>query len=441
MPYELLEKYVLKAKEDLSVPPTQIKSSIPKQFVYGDLHANALKLVRVFMQTGLLVLSDQDYGELYSIYSKLNKFQTLKSEEEAKLFIEYRNLFITILQRAQPQKAAVYTHVILLGDVIYDRGPSNQAIIAMLDFIEKLYGFSPFTIIYSNHDHTLTEHTLKLSKTTLSSKHFSSLARSAYLDELAEKILAPNNSAVPIVSLHHYAKWLKIIDYQVGLDKNNRKKIIISTHAPSSLKCIYKLAHHLQVDIPEFQKINQDLFLEVLTTTIDKINAKFKTYLERPEEIPIEARHAITRFIWRRMKDVPLDENIEKLPVEVLFFHGHDGGSPLSNKQKRAVGFDNQLGKCDIQLAENLIALTRAPRADQYFLEPERYENMKKLQERSPLKPSPNSLLPDIKPRAVKFSASSSQVFFMNEKNSVKKRLVRERCFENPLPKSISASP
>ena len=288
----------------------------------GDLHGNALRLIYILIEEGILELSRASYLKLYDIYHIPTGSLTAKDLNEFELSIEASSVN---LDRS----------ITLLGDELCDRGNNDYFTLLLL---KKLFKAGlDIEIILSNHS---AEFIKNFSTETFIGKHIWS--NTAYesigisltnMHSLVERGLITEQKIRQMIQECYYP-MLKLVSYT----KESERLLSIYTHAPVGLETIQALAKVF--DLPY-----QDVSASALTSTIDVINTHFQELLYSNKladlllhEIynqalkgPISSINKVDidtplrRVIWNRMlgHELQIAPNPNPSNLELNFVHGH----------------------------------------------------------------------------------------------------------------------
>lgn len=366
---------------------------LPKKqdhFTLGDLHANALNLIRFLIDKEVIKdIEQEDYNDLCDAYLRLNQLTSIlpgskiitrkgevaglaakrKPEIEAAL-----NAFITILDEA---KWLTRPHLLirLLGDMVSDRGANDYL---MLFVLKRMVQHDiPVEIVLSNHDLDFLINLPALDDEKIDNKTMPGYPRSSkfgksflgllYLlklgivekrsvNELIDKVYLPN---------------LKIMSYSIHKKEDDYNIVNVNTHGVPDLILISDIANLMlnkKVDV-------KSLLVEAnLISTIDQINEVFdKIKADRTKLVAFVKKHRedkdspIHKLVWRRYealnpeqdeankedkKDSKKEDELE--PEYYLFFrHGHDTNDDVNKALNKApyikyLCLDNDAGKHEL---------------------------------------------------------------------------------------------
>lgn len=314
-------------------PP--VKKQDSRHLSLGDLHGNALKLIYILVEEGVLELDEARYKLLRDIYST----------EVNQLTAEQLGSFQEIIKHAQvnPEKA-----ITLIGDELADRGNNDYFTLLVL---KKLHDSKVnLNILLSNHSAEFIRdydnpHFTGFYNLTLGQGQ--SLARMQFL--IGKGLI--NEAEVRAIIKDCYIPKVKAISYTLSPDGD----ITLFSHAPIGLETIQALAK--KFNLPYNDKTPKQLI-----NTIDSINAVIERLFTRKQLSALidgEGYHAdphspvppnskpLQRLIWNRVVGNELiTETNSRIKINFVHEHIGDGeilknGQPLPSHQN----LDNSWGK------------------------------------------------------------------------------------------------
>lgn len=315
----------------------QVLPDRSKHVSMGDMHGNALRLIYILIEEGVIKLDSRRYNTLRSIYTTPAFGLTQGQLAKFKAIIEAAEI--------NTEKA-----VVLIGDELADRGSNDY--FTLLVF-KKLHDSQlNFEIILSNHGAEFIRDFEK--------KEFTGIPR--FLGNQGQSLtnmhvlikggLIQEKEVRDIVE-HCYKPRVKAISYTLS----EKGELTLFTHAPVGLETVRGLAN-------KFNLLYDDRSLKQLIRTIDTINNKIECLLsERKLSVFIDEegyvgpdypippyKQPLQRLFWNRVIG---NELITKTSggVPVNFVHGHIGdeairreGKVLSSHQN----LDNSWGKAPL---------------------------------------------------------------------------------------------
>ena len=338
---------------DLLTPPASIATSeagaSSVRISTGDLHGNAMKLIYILIQQGILSLAARDdYNELFRIYRK--GVNSLTQDDIEK----YRD----IIEQATIDKTRSLT---IIGDELADRGNNDYYTLVVL---KKLHESGlPFDIMISNHSFEFLND-FYASHGNMFGQHNLVGAQALSLVNLSSLIKKSQSEGydidIPDMVSSAYLPHLKAISYSVSPDLES---ITLYSHAPVGFETIKALAKEYKVTY------NDSTILD-LTETIDAINTEFHKRLamgdmyarSNPKEYvsnDTPLKYPLYRLIWNRSRN-QIDVRPQclgrkdSLPYDVRFVHGHIGAQALLSLSSH-INLDNELGK------DNSLASLKSP--------------------------------------------------------------------------------
>lgn len=222
--------------------------------ILGDLHGNAIKLIYILIQEGLLSINETQYKILAHIYNQPP--ETLTTEELTQ--------FKEILDSASIIGEA---SLILLGDTLADRGMNDY--FTLLVYKKLIMSETILLkIIFSNHDlEFITQYEIGLDQPnqTLFKDEHANFGRS--LINMQQLLTSKKLELTEIEHLiqYYYLPYLNLIDADDIQDKEGSDTVIYS-HTPITPNTILELMMQFKINLAE----GDSLFF-----TIKKINAYF----------------------------------------------------------------------------------------------------------------------------------------------------------------------
>lgn len=302
---------------DLNQCPRVINSAA-KHVSLGELHGNALKLLYVLIEEGILELKDPaHYEQLRDIYSRGMLLTT------SDLL-----LFRSILADSTVKNNKAIT---LIGDELADRGTNDYLTLLVL---KKLHSSAVnIDILLSNHSAEFIRDYAKPQFTGRYNLRPGQGQSLASMQWLISRGLVSEDEIREIVELC-YQPMVKAISYTLS----PQGELTVFTHAPTGLEMIKALAK-------KFNLAYSDNSARELIKTIDRINAKVaELFLSKQLSALIDAegsadmncpispeRQPLHRLIWNRVVG---DELLTTTAsgMNVHFVHGHIGANALRKK-------------------------------------------------------------------------------------------------------------
>lgn len=300
---------------DLGELPRQLPKQC-RQFSHvsiGDMHGNALKLIYILIEEGILELHEKKtYFELHRIY------------KEHPLTQKNLERFKTILDEASIK---ISRSITLIGDLLADRGNNDYFTLLIL---EKLFeSHLDIDITLSNHDLEFIrnyEHSTFTGQSILMPEYRRSLNN--LLNYIQTGIIQEEN--VRDIMDICYIHMLKAITYTVSTDGN----LSLFMHAPVGLETIEAIAQKL--NIPYQEETIQSLIhtINIINHTIQcKLHNKELTALIDEENGyddanlgPISLKKPLTRLLWNRFMGTEVRTQPRKGNYRINLVSGHIGG-------------------------------------------------------------------------------------------------------------------
>jgi hypothetical protein len=300
----------------------------------GDIHGNALKLIYVLIEEGVLKLSDDNDGTAADKYRILREiyFKPVNSLTEGDL-----GLFQKIINNASVSNAKAVT---LIGDELADRGSNDYFTLLVL---KKLKNANVnIDIILSNHSVEFLkdyERTIFSGRADLGSGQAQSLAN---MRQLIARGLIQEDDIRRMVD-EFYKPMVKGIGYTLAPNGD----LNIFTHAPIGLETIQALARKFDIPYSDQNPVE-------LIETIDAINIKIQTQFGEKnlaaliaqegstspyEPVPPQT-HPLHRLVWNRNFG---NELLTKPSGDFIvnFIHGHVGDNPVLQNGRGILSHQN----------------------------------------------------------------------------------------------------
>ena len=334
-----LSVLIAKREADIAVCPEPL--AIEAGYVHisiGDLHANAMKLIYVLIEEGILKLDSEQYNKLYKIYSM--KASDLRKED----IDEFRS----VLDSAPLNNSKT---LMLIGDELSDRGSNDFFMLLMIKKLSKARVH--VEILLSNHGADFI-YKLYGKKASI---HSSTTGSNDNMRLLVARKIITDIEINQIVN-EYYFPMIRALSYSIS----NKRALTLYSHAPIGLETVEVLAEILSVFYDDTDQLS-------LMRTIDAINARIQQLLNsallddilKNDELAVFASdHFISghpiplcspfyRLIWNRELGEELRMESKNGSFKVTDVHGHIGEEPLKDKDGslRATHqcLDNHFGK------------------------------------------------------------------------------------------------
>lgn len=322
----------------------------------GDLHGNALKLIYILIEEGVLELNEADYKKLRDIYQDPFCIDPKYQGRRLNAIDENIKEFKRIISNAQVNQACAIT---LIGDELADRGNNDYFTLLVLQRLKE--ADVDIDIMISNHSvefirnfqlgYVNTGLYSILPDQTPSLGNMSRLMNVAVPDGTRPDGTRPegtiqtrpliDSTEVRKIVDETYKPMVKAIGYT--LDSNDQ--ITIYSHAPIGLETIKALAQKFNIEYKD--RTSKDLF-----STIDKINEYIGERLnanqlaqlfdqelyqksrERVKDNP--TRFPLDRLTWNRALGNELEVETSG-GLKVKFVHGHIGEGVIRKNNKQVL--------------------------------------------------------------------------------------------------------
>ena len=326
----------LVARDDPNIEqyPTRLNDQAAPHVSIGDMHGNALKLIYILIEEGVLELKKEEYERLMGIYYKSTDSLDASEIEDFKRIINNATV-------------NTQTAVTLIGDELADRGKNDYFTLLVL---QKLHNSNvDLDIMISNHSAEFIREfdTTFKGVPQLGDGQGASLVNMHAL--LTKGLIKDDDIRGMVVDC--YIPRVKAIGYTMSKDQ---KEITLFTHAPVGLETVEALAK--QYDVPYLEGTAIEL-----RDTIDAINKKVREHFEAKKltakiedkkdntdetRKPIPITAPFRRLIWNRLVGSELRTQTST-GLEVKFVHGHVGSdwSNYVSAPTSHTNLDNDFGK------------------------------------------------------------------------------------------------
>lgn len=316
---------------DLSNYPTEIIHHPPeKELTFGDMHGNALKLIYLLVQNGVMNLKADQYNSLRSIYNKKNNELELKDIE----------VFEAILNSTTYNPCAL---VRLIGDELADRGNNDLFTLLVMRALAK--NKVPFRITLSNHS-VIALKQFHQEKNDRQNRLIQGQQNS--VDQMWALLEQPElktykEKALSIVD-NIYKPSLCLIDYNI-MGERPHQSLTLFTHAPVGLETIQAIADKFQIRY-------EDSSIESLTKCIDAINERaFQAFQNQtftrdyfdPDLYQNDNSSPFAKLFWGRKLEGFNHQPMGQFKVQMV--HGHVGPDDEQTRHYLLTNLDNNLGK------------------------------------------------------------------------------------------------
>ncbi len=321
-----------------------------KHVALGDLHGNALKLIYVMIEEGVLKLHDDNPPGL----SARAKYMRLRDIYELGVDVLSKHdigKFKTIID-----EASVYTNkaVTLIGDEVADRGNNDYFTLLVLKKLNQ--GKVKLDITLSNHGLEFIKDYFRnnfTGKSNLRSEQGQSLKN---MHRLIERGLVQENEVREMVQTD-YLPLVKAISYSIS----PKGVMTLFSHAPVGLETVEALTERFALGVYDDRSpsrlaktingINKEVQSAIKSKNLTRFIEEEKKSLENVviANAPIPPKAPLYRLIWNRVVGTELKtETINDL-FKVEYVHGHIGPEVLTDVDGRSVtthkNLDSHFGK------------------------------------------------------------------------------------------------
>ncbi|HAF88118.1 MAG TPA: hypothetical protein DCG13_06075 [Legionellales bacterium] len=336
----------------------------PLEVTLGDLHGNAMKLLYMLVEHGVISeLSEDTYRELVRIYlahldeDQRYHYPNIDGIIKAELIEKDLEQFKTIIKGLKINPNCL---IRLIGSELCDKGNNDYFTMLILEKlrIEKV----PVKILLSNHSLQYIEMYEKIKKLIKKNTNLNSVAKDlqSTINNIGmmnspfhSKNVEPGEQAHSLQALGRifakgwvdltaittfveqtYYEQLELISYSISRDK---QEITLYTHAPIGLETIKEIAQKYKVAY-------QADSIDALSETINNINAAFRLDIKPefvksfvPEQSNFSeqnetAKNSLLRVIGNRHVNDSSKASLERPArlngYRLNFVHGHDEQHP-----------------------------------------------------------------------------------------------------------------
>jgi hypothetical protein len=322
-----------------------------KAIALGDLHGSPLKLLETMVTSNLISMPVDQLKKMTTILQEL-KCEVLPEKELDSLHQAHLKLKALI---PEIQWTGGKRQVILIGDVLGDRGPSDSITMDLIEHLEK--SSASIIRLASNHDHDVIPYFNSNFDAVISPYNANSVRNAV---AVAQKMGTMENLK------QHYAHYLK----QSKLMHFDSENKVMYMHAPVDKNALAYCLQSLKDEGYPVTPLNQ-WHQGNIADCVEELNMAYQDYAQqhihkanKSQLVPQGLRQKPEFFaspffqlVWNRTSypnKEQLPFNPEQHGIE-LFVHGHDSSSKqslshfkvgkLGEKQLTVVNTDNNVWK------------------------------------------------------------------------------------------------
>ena len=303
-----------------------------QSLTFGDMHGNAIKLIYLLIENGVMNLNESNYNHLNEIYKKQPHLLTPNDLEK----------FDSILHQARFHECGL---IRLIGDELADRGNNDLFTLYILRVLH--HHNIPFEIILSNHGivalYKFDQNDEERKRCIIGVPGFSMQisADNMWACLSKDNFEHIKKDALSIAN-HIYKPHLRLIGYHIASEQYGKQELTLFTHAPIGLETVRALAE--QLGIPY-----EDDSIEHLVNCINKMNEKISQLialnqlrtLYNPE---ITSSGPFHQIFWARQ--LPFNFTLKPQGHFVVnVVHGHVGPDHLETYHENLTNLDGYYGK------------------------------------------------------------------------------------------------
>ncbi|PIR83180.1 hypothetical protein COU19_01835, partial [Candidatus Kaiserbacteria bacterium CG10_big_fil_rev_8_21_14_0_10_56_12] len=296
----------------------------------GDAHGSAAKILEAAILSELVSCTRETADTIQDVYAELvnagrdvdmeGEHAPFKTAEQKKLFAEKQKEFIGLIQEIE--WIGGERQLLLIGDVLRDRGVSDAVTLAMLDGIRRQGGI--VTTLASNHDcDALFTLALDRSRTGSNDGEITSI----YTLGDQEQGISDTRSRASLEGdeKKHYYRQVREHLKSLSLFYYDEESNTFFSHAPvtpeqiEKLRAMVGMGEITRANVAEFtQKAN-----EWYANLVDAVLDESKRYAAADVEF-------LSHLVWER-SDVTSSDSAPLYGIVNTFVHGHDMGSKFGS--------------------------------------------------------------------------------------------------------------
>ncbi len=308
----------------------------------GDLHANALKMVRFCIQHHAFRMSEDNFKVLAEAYNRLDNGTNSSSSSMAQ--------FVRALETAEPCEESKAPKLLrFLGDTLADRGVSCYLILKVYETLTLKFTLGQVCVLLSNHD---VEFLCAYEKGLLDDPYSDLFLDAKFCRSLRTLQKWVKDKHVSLQEVHsliekHYLP--RVCLYEGHQEKN---AFILFSHAPVVVKTVSNAAKVLNVSPRHIYNKPKHL-----RRIIKQINCALQVVLQQKKlhtllrlvesragtKCLIEPDFPLEMTIWNPTMTTAIEDTNTRARYPVENHHGHTGACGGSNG--KFVSYDNQAGK------------------------------------------------------------------------------------------------
>lgn len=363
--------------------PTQATTPLSQAstVAIGDVHGSILSVFRLLLTSKAIQLPAKDAQRFIQLQTELNALTTQRtlpsgpadpmSQEELDQFQKIHQESQEIITKIQANPNQSKQKIVMIGDELGDRGPSDPLMMSLIQRLETTMGQDRVVKIASNHGHCIlpmlygksgTEQTML----DIAEMHVPHVAhyftQDLQLQASGVRALEGFNRKDLISQYQEYFKSYQLLHYDAA------SKTLYG-HAPIRTENVRELVQLMRQKESEYGKnylselqigSYDDINAQNLGNFVDAVNQFYRDYVGRvfktekldPDVEAVLFNRYDTGFVWNIKYPKTTDELPFKDKGVEVFVHGHDlGDADVQGKNNfdydgyRRVNLDNTVGK------------------------------------------------------------------------------------------------
>ena len=354
-----INKYPTDPDDFINLPQKSCSYIIP------DLHANPLLLLQHLLRNHIMRWNSDADTYWKTIVDMVAQPTPLTGD--TKLCRQFLKKIDTHF--VAPIEAASFNnkhHLILLGDVIGDRGPNDWYMLLLLKILKK--NKIKFTINFSNHDFETYLWAIyhKFSAAPPAGIIINTQRESLiHFHECYRHASVTTQQKIQSTYKNCYLKYLTLFTYH--FDRANNR-VIITTHAPGSISLLKDIAAQFNISKPDLSTPHK------LMRLLNKLNKQFKEVLINNPQYFVSKLCPLTvtadsdadfkpifRAIWGRQFELQENRHQHDYPYQIDWICGHLGG-PIDSPRVTNLDISN-LGKDGCHQGKLSYLILESPKA------------------------------------------------------------------------------
>lgn len=304
-------------------------------YIIPDLHANPLLLLQHLLRTKIMQWGNQGESYWQRIVDLVNEPPPFDADQ--KQFRHYLKKFeCDFYELLNSAKYDTKHQLLLLGDIIGDRGPNDWFMLLILKVLKKHK--VPVSINFSNHDYetylwAMHNHFAedKLAGVINDGQRHSLIC----FHECYRRASKTLRRQMRVTYVNCYLRYVKLFNFHYDKPTNT---LSIATHAPGSINLITDIAAELDLTNPDISSPHK------LMRLLKKLNKQIHTFMMNDADyfirhlcppaggVSSEAQYPpIVRAIWGRQFELTQERHAPALDYKIKWICGHLGVAIDSN--------------------------------------------------------------------------------------------------------------